>query len=54
MAHRFGMVRESTERSLQSNKAAIVPIVADQLVANYVPAFPGWWATNDLLHADYL
>jgi hypothetical protein len=37
-----------------SNEVAVAAVLADQLVANFVPAVPGWWATNDLLHDDYL
>ena len=33
---------------------AVAAVFADQLVASFLPAIPGWWATNDLLHDDYL
>jgi len=33
---------------------AVAAVLADQLVANFIPAIPGWWATNNLLHDDYL
>ncbi len=33
---------------------AVAAVLADQLVASFLPAIPGWWATNDLLHDDYL
>ena len=33
---------------------AVAAVLADQLVASFIPAIPGWWATNDLLHDDYL
>ena len=33
---------------------AVAAVLADQLVASFLPAVPGWWATNDLLHDDYL
>ena len=37
-----------------SNEVAVAAVLANQLVANFIPAVPGWWATNDLLHDDYL
>jgi undecaprenyl-diphosphatase len=33
---------------------AVAAVLADQLVASFIPAVPGWWATNNLLHDDYL
>jgi hypothetical protein len=36
--------------------AAAVPIdaaVVNQLVVSYAPALPGWFATEDLLRAEY-
>jgi uncharacterized membrane protein YbhN (UPF0104 family) len=33
---------------------AVAAVLADQLVSSFLPAIPGWWATNDLLHDDYL
>ncbi len=33
---------------------AVAAVLADQLVSSFLPAVPGWWATNDLLHDDYL
>jgi uncharacterized membrane protein YbhN (UPF0104 family)/tRNA A-37 threonylcarbamoyl transferase component Bud32 len=33
---------------------AVAAVLADQLVASFLPAVPGWWATNNLLHDDYL
>jgi undecaprenyl-diphosphatase len=33
---------------------AVAAVLADQLVANFVPALPGWVATKDLLNRDYL
>ncbi len=33
---------------------AVAAVLADQLVTSFLPAIPGWWATNDLLHDDYL
>jgi undecaprenyl-diphosphatase len=37
-----------------SNEVAVAAVLADQLVASFLPAVPGWWATNDLLHDEYL
>ncbi len=37
-----------------SSEVAVAAVLANQLVANFIPAVPGWWATNDLLHHDYL
>ncbi len=37
-----------------SSEIAVAAVLANQLVANFIPAVPGWWATNDLLHDDYL
>ena len=36
------------------NEVAVAAVLANQLVANFIPAVPGWWATNELLHDDYL
>ncbi len=33
---------------------AVAAVLADQLVSSFIPAIPGWWATNNLLHDDYL
>jgi undecaprenyl-diphosphatase len=33
---------------------AVAAVLADQLVANFIPALPGWVATKDLLNRDYL
>lgn len=33
---------------------AVAAVLADQLVSSFIPAVPGWWATNNLLHDDYL
>jgi glycosyltransferase 2 family protein len=33
---------------------AVAAVLANQLVSNYLPAFPGWIATKDLLAHDYL
>ena len=37
-----------------STEIAVAAVLADQLVSSFLPAVPGWWATNDLLHHDYL
>lgn len=37
-----------------STEIAVAAVLANQLVANFLPAVPGWFATNDLLHHDYL
>jgi uncharacterized membrane protein YbhN (UPF0104 family) len=33
---------------------AVAAVLANQLVSNYLPALPGWFATKDLLADDYL
>jgi len=33
---------------------AVAPALVNQLIVSYMPAIPGWFATNDLLHAEYL
>ncbi len=33
---------------------AVAAVLAQQLVFNFIPAVPGWFATNDLLRAGYL
>ncbi|MCU1459108.1 MAG: hypothetical protein JWL73_3200 [Actinomycetia bacterium] len=33
---------------------AVAAVLLNQIVANFLPAVPGWFATNDLLHHDYL
>ena len=37
-----------------STEVAVAAVLADQLVTSFLPAVPGWWATNNLLHDDYL
>jgi undecaprenyl-diphosphatase len=37
-----------------SSEVAVAAVLADQLVANFLPAVPGWLATKDLLNRDYL
>jgi undecaprenyl-diphosphatase len=33
---------------------AVAAILTNQLVVSYLPALPGWFATNDLLHNGYI
>jgi undecaprenyl-diphosphatase len=33
---------------------AVAAVLADQLVTSFIPAVPGWWATNNLLKEGYL
>jgi undecaprenyl-diphosphatase len=33
---------------------AVAAVLANQLVTSFIPAVPGWWATNDLLEDGYL
>jgi undecaprenyl-diphosphatase len=33
---------------------AVAAVLANQLVANFIPAVPGWFATNNLMKDDYL
>jgi uncharacterized membrane protein YbhN (UPF0104 family)/tRNA A-37 threonylcarbamoyl transferase component Bud32 len=33
---------------------AVAAVLTNQLVVSYLPAIPGWFATNDLLKRDYL
>jgi undecaprenyl-diphosphatase len=33
---------------------AVAAVLTDQLVANFLPAVPGWWATKNLLDDGYL
>ena len=35
-------------------EVAVAAVLMDQLVASFIPAVPGWFATNDLLKRDYL
>ncbi|HXY91543.1 MAG TPA: lysylphosphatidylglycerol synthase domain-containing protein, partial [Acidimicrobiia bacterium] len=37
-----------------STEVAVAAVLANQLVANFLPAVPGWLATKDLLNRDYL
>ena len=37
-----------------STEVAVAAVMMDQLVSSFIPAIPGWWATNDLLKHDYL
>jgi len=33
---------------------AVAAVITQQLIANYLPALPGWLATNDMLRHGYL
>jgi hypothetical protein len=33
---------------------AVAAVLANQLVASFIPAVPGWFATRDLMNRDYL
>jgi undecaprenyl-diphosphatase len=35
-------------------EVAVAAALINQVVVNFIPAIPGWIATRDLLHADYL
>jgi len=35
-------------------EAAVAAVLLNEVVVSYLPAIPGWLATNDLLHRDYL
>jgi len=35
-------------------EAAVAAVLLNQVVVSYLPAIPGWLATNHLLHRDYL
>ena len=35
-------------------EVAVAAVLANQLVFNYLPAIPGWFATRDLVRRDYL
>jgi undecaprenyl-diphosphatase len=37
-----------------STEAAVAAVLLNQVVVSYLPAIPGWLATNHLLHRDYL
>jgi uncharacterized membrane protein YbhN (UPF0104 family) len=37
-----------------STEVAVAAVMMDQLVSSFIPAVPGWFATNDLLKHDYL
>jgi uncharacterized membrane protein YbhN (UPF0104 family) len=34
--------------------AAVGAVLANQLIVTYLPAIPGWFATEDLIRRDYL
>ena len=46
--------RARSRRWVSRPSIAVAAVLADQLVSSFLPAVPGWWATNDLLHDDYL
>ena len=33
---------------------AVAAVLANQLVANFIPAVPGWFATKNLMNESYL
>ena len=35
-------------------EAAVAAALVNQIVVSYLPALPGWFATKDLLRAEYL
>jgi uncharacterized membrane protein YbhN (UPF0104 family) len=35
-------------------EAAVAAVLLNQVVVNYLPAIPGWFATKDLMRRDYL
>jgi uncharacterized membrane protein YbhN (UPF0104 family) len=35
-------------------EAAVAAVLVNQLVVYYLPAIPGWFATEDLIRRDYL
>ena len=35
-------------------EAAVAAALINQVIASYIPAIPGWFATEDLLRAEYL
>jgi undecaprenyl-diphosphatase len=37
-----------------STEVAVAAVLADQLVTSFIPAIPGWMATQNLLHDGYL
>ncbi len=37
-----------------STEVAVAAVMMDQLITSFIPAVPGWFATNDLLKHDYL
>jgi uncharacterized membrane protein YbhN (UPF0104 family) len=36
------------------NPVAVAAVLANQVVVTFLPAIPGWWATNRMLRAGYL
>ena len=59
---RHDLLRLATAGSVDDGKSTLVgrllydtkSVLADQLVANFIPALPGWLATKDLLNREYL
>ena len=37
-----------------STEIAVAAVLANQLVASFIPAVPGWFATKDLMNDGYL
>jgi uncharacterized membrane protein YbhN (UPF0104 family) len=37
-----------------SETVAVAAVITQQLIATFLPALPGWFATNDMLHHGYL
>jgi uncharacterized membrane protein YbhN (UPF0104 family) len=37
-----------------STEVAVAAVLANQLVANFIPAVPGWFATKNLMNDGYL
>jgi glycosyltransferase 2 family protein len=37
-----------------SDSAAVAAVLTQQIIATYLPAIPGWFATNDMLRIGYL
>ena len=48
-----GMTGALTAVGLSTN-IAVAAVLANQLVANFIPAVPGWFATHNLMDDGYL
>ena len=46
--------RARSPRSGIPTEIAVAAVLANQLVASFIPAVPGWFATKDLMNHDYL